>query len=88
MLAASRMEPAGGPAPGRNEPAAILGEPERFAAGAALEPSGVAFHAPTGHLFVVGDEGTLAEMSTDGTPLWSQAGLSNLEDVAVHTPTA
>lgn len=86
MLAASLTEPAG-PAKGRNEPAAILGEPERFAAGAALEPSGVAFHGPSGNLFVVGDEGTLAEMSTDGTPLWSQAGLSNLEDVAVHTPT-
>lgn len=72
---------------GKREPGAILGEAERFAAGAALEPSGVAFHAPSGHLFVVGDEGTLAEMSTNGAPLWSQAGLSNLEDVAVHSPT-
>ncbi len=71
----------------KGEATAILGEPERFAAGAALEPSGVAFHAPTGHLFVVGDEGTLAEMTTEGAPVWSDAGLSNLEDVAVHTPT-
>jgi uncharacterized protein YjiK len=79
----------GAPAAARRkgEPLAILDEPECFAAGAALEPSGLAFHAPTGHLFVVGDEGTLAELSTDGAPLWSQAGMDNLEDVAVHTPT-
>lgn len=65
----------------------LLGEPERFAAAGAREPSGVAFHPGLGHLFVVGDEGSLVEVGLDGVPLWSRAGFSNLEDVAVHTPS-
>jgi uncharacterized protein YjiK len=75
------------PAPVERPAAQVLGEPSRFAASGALEPSGVAFHAPTGHLFVVGDEGSLAEIALDGTPIWNKGGLGNLEDVAVHTPS-
>lgn len=65
----------------------LLGEPARFTVVGALEPSGLVFHRPSGHLFVVGDEGTLSEVSADGQALSSQAGLSNLEDVALHNPS-
>lgn len=71
----------------RAEAVQLLGEPARFTVVGALEPSGLAVHRPSGHLFVVGDEGTLAEVSGDGQAVWSEAGLSNLEDVAVHDPS-
>ncbi len=68
-------------------PAQILGEPTRLGKGGALEPSGVAFDAASGHLFLVGDEGSLVEVSLEGKPLWNKVGLGNLEDVAVHSPS-
>lgn len=67
--------------------AQILPEPVRFAEAGVREPSGIAFHPPSGHLFVVGDEGSLAELSPDGALVWSQSGFSNLEDVAFHPPS-
>lgn len=64
-----------------------FGAPQRFAKIGVAEPSGIAFHPQTGHLFVVGDEGKLAEMDTSGNVVRSVALPGNLEDVAVHTPT-
>jgi len=51
------------------------------------EPSGVVFHPKSGHLFVVGDEGTLAELDKDGRRLDSRSVPGNLEAVTVYTPT-
>jgi uncharacterized protein YjiK len=51
------------------------------------EPSGIAFHPRLRHLFVVGDEGTLAELDGDGRFLGATPLGANLEDVAVHDPT-
>lgn len=51
------------------------------------EPSGIAFHPRLRHLFVVGDEGTLAELDSDGRLLRATPLGANLEDVAVHDPT-
>ena len=64
-----------------------LAEPQRFARVGVSEPSGVAYHAPTGHLFVVGDDGKLSEVDMDGKVVQSQSLPGNLEDVAVHTPS-
>ena len=61
--------------------------PQRFAQFGVAEPSGVAFHPNTGHLFVVGDDGKIAELDTSGNAVRSLALPGNLEDVAVHTPT-
>lgn len=61
--------------------------PQRFADLGVAEPSGVAFHPKTGHLFVIGDDGKLAELDTSGKVVRSVALPGNLEDVAVHTPT-
>jgi uncharacterized protein YjiK len=69
------------------ETLSILGEATRFADIGVLEPSGVAFHAARGSLFVVGDEGSLVELSTEGKLIGSKRGYGNLEDVAVHTPS-
>jgi uncharacterized protein YjiK len=51
------------------------------------EPSGVAFHQRLGHLFVVGDEGTLAELDGEGRLLRKTLLAANLEDVTVHEPS-
>jgi uncharacterized protein YjiK len=64
----------------------VLGKPERVAPGV-KEPSGVAFDARRGHLFVVGDEGSLVEITLNGQPVRSFSIGGDLEDVAVHTPT-
>jgi uncharacterized protein YjiK len=64
-----------------------FGTPQRFAQLGVAEPSGVAFHPRTGHLFVIGDDGKLAELDTAGQVVRSAAFPGNLEDVAVHTPT-
>jgi uncharacterized protein YjiK len=61
--------------------------PHRFANLGVAEPSGVAFHPQTGHLFVIGDDGKLAELERSGKVVRSLALPGNLEDVAVHTPT-
>jgi uncharacterized protein YjiK len=51
------------------------------------EPSGIAFHARRQRLFVVGDEGRLAELDTGGGVLDAVKVHGNLEDVAVHEPS-
>jgi uncharacterized protein YjiK len=62
-----------------------LGKPERVAANV-REPSGVAFDPRRGHLFVVGDEGSLVELMLDGKLVRSFPVAGDLEDVAVHAP--
>ncbi|MBX7185311.1 MAG: SdiA-regulated domain-containing protein [Vicinamibacteria bacterium] len=66
---------------------AILGEPERFAVAGVKEPSGIVFSPSRGTLFVVGDEGSLVEVATDGKVVAQIPTGGNLEDVAVHTPS-
>ena len=65
----------------------ILGEPERFAVQGVKEPSGIVFSPGRGSLFVVGDEGSLVEVSTDGRMVARIPTGGNLEDVALHTPS-
>jgi uncharacterized protein YjiK len=66
---------------------AVLGEPERFEVPGVKEPSGIAFSAARGTLFVVGDEGSLVEVSRDGNVLAQMKTGGNLEDLAVHEPS-
>jgi len=65
----------------------IFAKPETVADLGVKEPSGVAFHPRLKHLFVVGDEGTLAELDGAGKRVDVRDLKGNLEDVAVHTPT-
>src|SRR5205814_505941 len=44
----------------------ILGAAERIESPGVKEPSGIAFYPPSGHLFVVGDEGMIAELDDAG----------------------
>jgi uncharacterized protein YjiK len=67
--------------------AKILGTAERVASPGVKEPSGVAFHPGLGHLFVVGDDGLLAELDLDGKVLGTTKIESQIEDVTVHTPS-
>jgi len=71
----------------KKESGTQLAEPQRFGRVGVNEPSGVAYHAPTGHLFVVGDEGKLSELDLSGKVISSQPFPGNLEDVAVYTPS-
>jgi uncharacterized protein YjiK len=66
-----------------------LQESVRFGKLGVKEPSGVAFNPDSGHLFVVGDEGKLAEVDQEGQSLrvTSLSGVPDLEDVAFHPPT-
>jgi hypothetical protein len=66
---------------------ATFSAPQRFAQLGVAEPSGVAFHARSGHLFVIGDDGKIAELDTAGRVVRSLALPGNLEDVAVHAPS-
>ena len=66
---------------------AVLGEPERFAVQGVKEPSGIVFSPSRGTLFVVGDEGSLVEVSTEGRVVADIPTGGNLEDVALHAPT-
>ena len=68
-------------------PAALLGQPARFTDIGAREPSGVAYHSRSNHLFVVGDEGSLVELDTEARVMKSHPVKGNLEDLTVHTPT-
>jgi uncharacterized protein YjiK len=61
--------------------------PQRFAQLGVAEPSGIAFHAKTGHLFVIGDDGKIAELDGNGRAVRSLALPGNLEDVTVHEPS-
>ena len=65
----------------------ILGTAERIADAGVKEPSGIAFHPPTGHLFVVGDDGGLAQLEGQGKVLNRTKIESQIEDVTVHTPS-
>lgn len=59
------------------------------------EPSGITYHPIRGTIFVVGDEGDIAEIGTDGTPIQSRhvtraevGGVKpDFEGVTVHTVT-
>jgi uncharacterized protein YjiK len=51
------------------------------------EPSGIAYHPRLRRLFVVGDEGTLAELDGDGRVVSATPLGANLEGVAVHDPS-
>jgi uncharacterized protein YjiK len=65
----------------------VFGTVNRLAVSGVKEPSGVAVHAGLGHLFVVGDEGSLVELDGSGNVVRSHSVTGNLEDVAAHTPT-
>ncbi|MEO5761739.1 MAG: SdiA-regulated domain-containing protein, partial [Vicinamibacteria bacterium] len=65
----------------------ILGEPERFILPSVKEPSGIVFSPARGTLFVVGDEGSLVEIRTDGSLVAQIPTGGNLEDVALHAPS-
>ena len=71
----------------RLEPAGPLGAPEVFPVTGVGEPSGVAWDARRSRLYVVGDDGTLAEMDAAGQTLATTTVGGNLEDVTVHPPT-
>jgi len=51
------------------------------------EASGIAYHPALDRLFVVGDEGRLAELDPTGRRVRVTIVRGDLEDVAVHTPT-
>lgn len=65
----------------------ILGTAERITQTGVKEPSGVAFHPITGHVFVVGDDGTLAELDGSGKNLRTLKVENQIEDVTYHPPT-
>jgi SdiA-regulated protein len=64
-----------------------LGKAERFAKLGVKEPSGVAYHPGLGHLFVVGDDGVLAEIDATGKMIRTHGVEQQLEDVAYHPPS-
>ena len=64
-----------------------LGKAERIVGFGVKEPSGVTFSPVLGHLFVVGDDGTLAELDGGGRNVRTFAVESQLEDVAFHPPS-
>jgi uncharacterized protein YjiK len=70
-----------------NRGAKILGTAQRIDTPGVREPSGIVFHPPTGHLFVVGDEGTIAELDGNGKVLGATKIEAQIEDVTVHTPS-
>jgi len=49
-----------------------------------VEPSGICFHPLRKTLFVVSDEGEIAEIETDGTPVFNLKIPGDLEDVTVN----
>jgi uncharacterized protein YjiK len=49
-----------------------------------VEPSGICFHPQRKTLFVVSDEGEIAEIETDGTPVFNQKIPGDLEGVTVN----
>jgi uncharacterized protein YjiK len=65
----------------------ILGTPERITHTGVKEPSGIAFHPGLGHLFVVGDDGTLAELDGAGKNVRTLTVEKQLEDVIYHPPS-
>jgi uncharacterized protein YjiK len=65
----------------------VLGEAERITHGGVKEPSGIAFYPVTGHLFVVGDDGTLSELNDAGKHVHTFQVEKQIEDVAYHPPS-
>jgi uncharacterized protein YjiK len=65
----------------------VFGTANRLAVAGVKEPSGVCVHPGLGHLFVVGDEGSLVELDGSGNSVRSHSAKGNLEDVAAHAPT-
>jgi uncharacterized protein YjiK len=65
----------------------VFGTPNRLTTPGVREPSGVALHPGIGHLFVVGDEGSLLELDGSGNAVRPHRASGNLEDVAAHPPT-
>lgn len=51
------------------------------------EPSGICFHPSRKTLFVVSDEGEIAEIKTDGTPVFNQKIPGDLEGITVDPQT-
>jgi len=49
-----------------------------------IEPSGICFHPIRKTLFIVSDEGEIAEIKTDGTPVFSQKIPGDLEGITVN----
>jgi uncharacterized protein YjiK len=64
-----------------------LGTGTSFTVAGVREPSGVAWHAALSRLFVVGDDGTVAELDGEGRTLHTATVGGNLEDVTVHVPS-
>lgn len=89
-LAAAALFAAGSPAcaaGGKKDGPGILGKGVAVLKPGVAEPSGIAFDAALGHLFVVGDEGSLAELDAQGNFVRMTAVAGNLEDVTVHPPS-
>lgn len=59
----------------------------RMATPGVAEPSGIAFHPTLEKWFVVGDEGTLAELDAEGRVTRVDAVRGNLEGITVHGPS-
>ena len=66
---------------------AILGEPQRMEATGVREPSGIVFDPLRKSFFLVGDEGSLVELSPAGKAIGQVPASGNLEDLAFHAPT-
>ena len=70
---------------------AIGGKPVDIDRVGVEEPSGIVFHAPRGTLFVVGDQGKIYEMKTDGSPVnqrdLAEGGWLDLEGVTFNPAT-
>jgi len=65
----------------------VLGDSKRITDTGVKEPSGIAFHPGLGHLFVVGDDGTLAELDGEGKNIRTLKVEKQLEDVVYHPPS-
>ena len=62
----------------------VLGSAERLAGPGVKEPSGVAYHPGTDSLWVIGDEGGLAQLGLDGRVRRHEKVEAQLEDVVAH----
>jgi uncharacterized protein YjiK len=71
----------------KHDAASPLGAATRIPVPGVAEPSGLAFHPTLESWFVVGDEGTLAELDDDGRVVRVDKVPGNLEGVAVHGPS-
>jgi uncharacterized protein YjiK len=65
---------------------AVLTGPERVPIDA-RQPTGVAFHAGLGHLFVVADDRRLLELDDEGRPVLSLQLDRRARDLVAHAPT-